>query len=249
MIQLKSEADIEEMRQAGRIVARVFRDIESSVVVGISTKKLDDLIKEGVEKQGGLCAFLGYRSYPANSCISINEEVVHGIPSENIIVEDGDIVSIDIGVKLSDYFADAAITVSVGNIDPKRKKLMDTTKKALALGIKEARVGNYLSDISYAIQQYAESKGFSVVRDFAGHGIGKELHEEPEIPNFGKRGSGIKLKKGMVFAIEPMVNAGTWQVEIASDGWTVLTKDRQLSAHFEHTVAILDDGPEILTRI
>ena len=192
---------------------------------------------------------MGYRSYPANSCISINEEVVHGIPSENIIVEDGDIVSIDIGVKLSDYFADAAITVSVGNIDPKRKKLMDTTKKALALGIKEARVGNYLSDISYAIQQYAESKGFSVVRDFAGHGIGKELHEEPEIPNFGKRGSGIKLKKGMVFAIEPMVNAGTWQVEIASDGWTVLTKDRQLSAHFEHTVAILDDGPEILTRI
>ena len=249
MIQLKSEADIEEMRQAGKIVARVFRDIKNSVVVGVSTKKLDGLIKEQVDKQDGLCAFLGYRSYPANSCISINEEVVHGIPSENIIVEDGDIVSIDIGVKLGDYFADAAITVGVGSIDSKHKKLIDTAKKALELGVREARAGNYLSDISCAIQQHAESRGFSVVRDFAGHGIGKALHEEPEIPNFGKRGSGIKLQKGMVLAIEPMVNAGTWQVEIASDGWTVLTKDRQLSAHFEHTVAILDGGPEVLTRI
>lgn len=249
MVALKSHEDIDGIRYAGKILAEVLVKLKGRITCGVSTQELDDYIKQQVLRHGGVCAFLGYRSYPANSCISVNEEVVHGIPSFKKTLKEGDIVSIDIGVKFGQYFADAARTYPVGKIDKKCKRLIDTTKKALDLGIKEARAGNFLSNISCTIQRYVESKGFSVVRDLSGHGIGKEIHEEPEIPNFGRPDCGIRLEKGMVLAIEPMVNMDAWQVEILNDGWTVVTKDRLPSAHFEHTVVVLNKSPEVLTRI
>lgn len=248
MIALKTKDDIAEIRHAGHILARVFAKLNNKIICGISTQELDDYIKSLVEEYGAICAFLGYRAYPANSCISLNEEVVHGIPSLKKLLKVGDIVSVDIGVKFGSCFADAAVSYPVGNIETSRKKLIDVTKKALDLGIREAYDGNFLSNISYSIQRYAESFGFSVVRDLAGHGIGKNIHEEPEIPNYGRPDCGIRLKKGMILAIEPMVNMGGWEVEVLSDGWTIVTKDRLPSAHFEHTIAITDNGPEILTR-
>ncbi|MEK6715158.1 MAG: type I methionyl aminopeptidase [Candidatus Omnitrophota bacterium] len=249
MVAMRTEEEIAQIRHAGHILARVFAKLKNKIICGISTQELDDYIKSLVEEHGGLCAFLGYRAYPANSCISLNEEVVHGIPSLKKLLKVGDIVSVDIGVKFGSWFADAAVSYPVGNIETSRKKLIDVTKKALDLGIREAYAGNFLSNISYSIQRYAESFGFSVVRDLAGHGIGKNIHEEPEIPNYGRLDCGITLKKGMVLAIEPMVNMGGWEVEVLPDGWTVVTKDRLPSAHFEHTIAITDNGPEILTRL
>ncbi|MDP1853126.1 MAG: type I methionyl aminopeptidase [Candidatus Omnitrophota bacterium] len=249
MVELKTEENIAEIRRAGRVLAKVFIKIQKKIAPGISTQEIDNWIKSSVEEYGGSCAFFGYRNYPANSCISVNEEVVHGVPSLNKVLKEGDIVSVDIGVKLGRYCVDAAVTYPVGNIDRERKKLIDATRKALELGIREAYPGNFLSNISCRIQRYVESCGFSVVRDLAGHGIGQNIHEDPEIPNYGRPDCGIKLKKGMVLAIEPMVNVGNWEVEVLSDGWTVVTKDRSPSAHFEHTIAILDNGPEILTRL
>ncbi len=247
MIPIKSEKDLEIMREAGKILARMMRKIESFVKAGITTQEIDCLAQELATEKNIMPAFKGYRGYPAVICTSVNEEIVHGIPSDREL-KDGDIVSLDLGINHLGYFCDAAITVAIGKIDTRVKKLMDVTRKSLSEGIKQAKIDNHISDISYAIQNYAERNGFSVVRQFVGHGIGRSLHEEPEIPNFGRPHQGAQLKSGMVLAIEPMVNMGTWESEIKEDGWTAVTKDRRPSAHFEHTVAVTEDGPEILTR-
>ena len=217
------------------------------MVPGRITKDIDDLAAKLIEQENALPAFKGYRGFPANICVSVNEQVVHGIPSSEKKLKSGDIVSLDFGVCYKGYFADAAVTLPVGKIDSSRKKLIRVTRDSLWQAIKQARPGKYLGDISYAIQRYVESQGFSIVRQFVGHGIGRNLQEEPEVPNFGKPHQGLLLKEGMVLAIEPMVNMGSWEVEILNDNWTVVTKDRSPSAHFEHTVAITRNGPEVLT--
>jgi len=247
MIPLKSKADLENLRRSGRILARVMRELRKSIRPGISTLEIDKLAEELVAKEEAVCAFKGYKGFPANICTSINEEIVHGVPGARRLAE-GDIISLDLGINYSGYFTDAAITVGVGGISPKAKKLIEVTKNSLTAGIKKARENNHLTDISHSIQSYAESKGFSVVRQFVGHGIGLSLHEEPEIPNFGLAHKGPLLKRGMVLAIEPMVNMGTWESGILDNGWTAVTKDKSPSAHFEHTIAITDNGPEILTN-
>lgn len=248
MIVLRSDEEIGSIRRAGQIVASTLAKLKRFARVGIETKELDAIAREEILKENGYPAFKDYKGFPGNICISLNEVVVHGIPSARRI-KSGDIISIDIGVKFKDYFADAAITIGVGQISPEAGRLIEATEKALYAGVANARPGNRLYDISSAIQNIAESNGFSVVRSFVGHGIGLRLHEEPEIPNFGKQGSGPRLEKGMVLAIEPMVNTGTYEVEILADGWTAVTKDRKLSAHFEHTIAIRDGDAEILTEL
>jgi len=246
MIPLKSDKDIQMMRKSGEILAKVMHDLESYVKDGVSTLQIDSLAEKMVLKHSALPAFKGYRGFPATLCTSINEEIVHGIPSARRLKE-GDIVSIDLGVNYKGYFSDAAITLPVGRVDPELNKLIQVTKKSLFEGIKEARPENHLTDISFRIQNYVENNGFSVVRQFVGHGIGLNLHEEPEVPNFGPAKRGPLLKKGMVLAIEPMVNMGRWESELTENGWTAVTKDGLASAHFEHTVAITEKGPEILT--
>jgi len=248
MIILKSSEEIKNIRRASRIVARVLMDIEEYIRPGISTKKLNDIIDRSVRKLGGIPAFLGYKGYPASACISLNEEVVHGIPSEKRILKEGDIVKIDVGVKKDGFYSDGAKTYMVGEVDEGVKKMIGVTEKSLYLGIKEARAGNRVGDIGFAIQSYVESFGFSVVRELAGHGVGHYLHEEPLIPNYGKRGQGSVLKKGLVIAIEPMVNMGTFEVKVLNDGWTYVTLDGKPSAHFEHTV-LVDEEPVILTSL
>lgn len=213
----------------------------------MTTQAIDQKAEELIRAHGGQSAFKGYRGFPASSCVSVNREVVHGVPGPRIIKE-GDIVSIDVGIIVDNYFSDTAFTLGVGNISLELQKLLRVTQEALYKGIAQAVVDRHLFDISYAIQSYVESRGFTVVRDFVGHGIGRALHEEPEIPNFGQPHDGPLLKEGMVLAIEPMVNMGTWQTRTLSDGWTVVTKDGLPSAHFEHTIAITKSGPEILTR-
>ena len=247
MIPLKSEPDLEILKASGGILARVLRRLEQKVSAGITTAEINALAEELVLKENAIPAFKGYKGFPATVCTSVNEEIVHGIPGKRRLKE-GDIISIDLGVNYQGYFSDAAVTLPVGNIDAKKRKLIEVTKKSLAEGIKQAKAGNNLFDISYSIQNYVEKNGFSVVRQFVGHGIGRSLHEEPEIPNFGRAKEGEVLKTGMVFAIEPMVNMGTWECEILENGWTAVTKDRLPSAHFEHTVAITEKGPEILTK-
>jgi methionyl aminopeptidase len=246
MIIIKSPREIEQLKRANVIVAEVFEKLKGMIVPGITTKELDQVAEEYILQKGARPAFKGYRGFPATLCISINEEVVHGIPGQRRLKE-GDIVSLDVGVNFLGYYGDAAITFPVGEVDPEAKKLLEVTEKALTLGIERAKVGNRLFDISYAIQRWVESYGFSVVRDFVGHGIGKDLHEEPQVPNFGSPHQGPRLEKGMVFALEPMVNEGTYEVKVLSDGWTVVTADGKRSAHFEHTIAITDDGAEILS--
>ena len=246
MIPLKSEKDLEYLRASGKILSLVIKEVRKIVKPGITTNEIDRFAERLILENNAQPAFKGYKGFPATTCISVNEEVVHGIPSERKLVE-GDIVSIDLGVNFCGYFSDSAVTLAVGKIDAKRKKLIDVAKRSLELGIKEARPGNHLSDISSSIQKYVENNGFSVVRQFVGHGIGSNLHEEPEIPNFGRPGEGPLLKDGMVLAIEPMINMGTWEAEILSNGWTAVTKDDLPSAHFEHTVAITKRGNEILT--
>jgi len=246
MVIIKSPREIEQLKRSSAMVAEVFEKLRGMIVPGITTKELDQVAEEYILLKGARPAFKGYRGFPATLCISINDEVVHGIPGQRRLKE-GDIVSLDVGVNYIGYFGDAAITLPVGEVDPEAKRLLEVTKKALYIGIEKAKVGNRLFDISYAIQSWVESHGFSVVRDFVGHGIGKELHEEPQIPNFGTPHQGPRLEKGMVFALEPMVNEGTHEVRILSDGWTVVTTDGKRSAHFEHTIAITDDGAEILS--
>jgi methionyl aminopeptidase len=246
MIPLKSEKDLEMIRRSGKILSRVMQKLCASIQEGLSTQEIDQLAEVLMSKEDATPAFKGYKGFPANICISINEEIIHGIPGERKL-KNGDLVSLDLGVDYKGYFSDAAITTTVGKVNPRIKKLIEVTKAALAQGIKQARQDNQLSDISYAIQSFVEAKGFSVVRDFVGHGIGHNLHEEPEIPNFGRPHQGPVLKAGMVFAIEPMVNMGSWETRVVENGWTAVTKDGFPSAHFEHTVAITENGPEILT--
>ncbi|MCX5709604.1 MAG: type I methionyl aminopeptidase [Candidatus Omnitrophica bacterium] len=246
MIPLRNEADLQLLRKSGKILAKVMLGLQELIAPGVATKEIDAAAQRLTLKEGALCAFKGYKGYPASVCVSINEEIVHGIPGERVIRQ-GDILSLDLGVNYKGYFTDAAITIPIGKITPSNQKLIDVTKAALFEGIKQAKIGSHLSDISHSIQEYAEINGFSVVRQFVGHGIGKNLHEEPEIPNFGLPGAGPLLKSGMVLAIEPMINTGTWEAEFLNNGWTAVTKDRLPSAHFEHTLAITDKGPEILT--
>ncbi|MFA6357189.1 MAG: type I methionyl aminopeptidase [Candidatus Omnitrophota bacterium] len=246
MIPLKSPKDLEMLSRSGRILASVMRQVEAIICPGITTLDIDRLSEELIIKNNALPAFKNYKGYPATACVSVNEEVVHGIPSPRVILG-GDIVSIDLGVNYQGYFSDMAVTLPVGKVDQKATKLMEVTKQSLSLGIKQAVAGNNLTDISHSIQSFVEAEGFSVVRQFVGHGIGAVLHEEPEIPNFGKPGRGPVLKSGMVLAIEPMINMGSWECYILDNGWTAVTSDSSLSAHFEHTVAITDKGPVVLT--
>jgi methionyl aminopeptidase len=247
MIVIKSDEDLDRMRVSCGLAGRVRDEVASRAAPGVTTAELGEYADELVRKAGGTSAFFGYRGFPGQICVSTNDEVVHGIPSSRRI-EMGDIVSLDFGVLIDGFYGDTATTVMVGVTDPNVIKLVRTTQRALDEGLKKAVAGNRLSDVSHAIQTVAESAGYTVVRDFVGHGIGRELHEEPQIPNFGKPGRGPILRSGMTLAIEPMVNMGTAAVEVQNDGWTVLTKDRKPSAHFEHTVAIQDGAVEILTK-
>jgi methionyl aminopeptidase len=247
MIIIKSPQEMEAMRRAGAIVGQFFEEIGRHVRPGIATLHLEEIAEQYVAKLGVRGAFKGYHGYPANLCTSINEEVVHGIPSGMRVLREGDIVSIDFGVVLDGFYGDAARTYAVGKISRESENLLRTTEHALEKAIEASLPGNRVGDISWAVQWVAESGGFSVVRDFVGHGIGKTLHEEPQVPNFGSAGTGQTLMPGMVLAIEPMVNEGGYPVEVLSDGWTVVTRDRKRSAHFEHVVAITQDGNRILS--
>lgn len=235
------------MWEAGKLLSRVVADLKSSLKIGMTTAEVDAIAESLIASSGALPAFKGYRGYPATICISVNEEVIHGIPGPRVI-RDGDIVGIDIGLIHKEFYSDMAVTVGFGSLTGARQRLIDVTRQALLKGIAEARPGNRLGDISHAIQEYVESKGFSVVRDFVGHGIGRELHEDPEIPNYGPARKGPLLQSGMVFAIEPMVNMGVEHTKVLPDGWTAVTMDGKPSAHFEHTVAITESGPVILTE-
>lgn len=243
---IKSEREIEIMRQAGRIVAAVLELLEEKIKPGMKTRELDDIADREVRRLGAVPSFKEYRGYPASLCASINDEIVHGIPGERALRE-GDIASLDFGAIYKGYQGDAAITVGIGRINPEARRLIETTRGALEAGIAAAHPRARLGDISTAIQRFAESRGYSVVREYAGHGIGREMHEEPNIPNYGLPGTGPVLRKGMTLALEPMVNIGDWRTRVADDHWTVLTADGSLSAHFEHTIAITDGEPEVLT--
>jgi len=236
------------MRQAGRVVAEVLQQMSSTVKPGVTTAELDSLAERIIRKAGCMPAFKGYHGFPATICASVNEEVVHGIPSLRRL-QDGDIISIDVGAIYQGYYGDAAVTLPVGDVHPEVLRLLQVTRESLAQGIEKAVAGNHLTDISHAVQSFVEKNGFSVVRNYVGHGIGNQMHEEPQIPNFGKPGRGPLLQEGMVLAIEPMVNTGDWQVETLADNWTVVTLDRKWSAHFEHTVAVGKEFPQILTKL
>ncbi len=247
-ISIKSKEELQILREAGNILSDIVSELKRSLKSGITTQEIDEVAEDLMRKHNVIPAFKGYRGFPSCVCLSINEEVVHGIPSPKRFLQEGDIASLDVGLIYKDYYSDMAVSAAVGNISPECQQLLDVTYKGLLKGIEQAVVGNHLSDISHAIQKYVESNHFSVVREFVGHGIGKNLHEDPEIPNFGPPHNGPKLKEGMVFAIEPMVNLGDWKTKILSDSWTVVTQDSKPSAHFEHTVAITSEGPEILTK-
>jgi methionyl aminopeptidase len=248
MITCKSEKEISYMRDAGRVVALTMAELSKAVRPGVSTLELDRLAEKYIVKSGADPAFKGLYGYPSTICASVNEEVVHGLPGLRKLA-DGDIIGIDIGVGVSGYFADSAVTFPVGVVSDEARQLLEVTEEALNQGISEARQGARLSDISSAVQIYAEEHGYSVVRDYVGHGIGSKMHEDPQVPNVGKPGRGPRLKAGMTLAIEPMINLGTYEVMTLDNNWTVVTKDAKLSAHFEHTVAITDELPEILTKL
>ncbi|AKL97032.1 methionine aminopeptidase Map [Clostridium aceticum] len=246
MIYMKSRQEIEIMRRAGKIVAEAHELLKEAIKPGVTTKELDTIAEEHIRKRGATPAFKGYGGFPASICTSINHEVVHGIPGLKRL-EDGDIISIDIGALYEGYYGDAAKTHAVGKISEEAEKLIKITRESFYEGLKYAFEGNRLSDISHAIQTYVEKEGFSVVRNYVGHGIGTKMHEEPQVPNYGPPGKGPRLQSGMVLAIEPMINAGTYEVKVLSDGWTVITLDGKYSAHYEHTIAITKGEPEILT--
>jgi methionyl aminopeptidase len=248
VIELKSPRELGRMRAAGRILSEVKERLKAMVRAGISTQQIDSEVEAFILSQGARSAFKGYRGFPATVCTSINEEVVHGIPSPNRKLRDGDIIGLDLGCIVDGYYADCAITLAVGRIPPRVQELLDVTRESLDKAIVQCRVGNRLGDVSHAVQSHCESHGFSVVRSFVGHGIGRALHEEPQVPNFGDPGRGVILKAGMVLAIEPMVTMGGADVRVLSDGWTAVTADRSLAAHFEDTIAITANGPEVLTR-
>lgn len=248
MIILKTPQEIALIERASRVVALTIALLREQVKPGVTTADLDRLAEEFITGEGAVPAFKGYRGYPATLCTSVNEEVVHGIPSSRRRLEEGDIIGIDVGAIVEGYYGDAAVTLPVGRISDEAARLIRVTEASLAAGLAQVRAGNRLSDISHAVQTVAEDAGYSVVTDFVGHGIGRNLHEDPQVPNFGKPGEGPRLKEGLVLAIEPMVNVGGHEVEVLSDRWTVVTRDKSLSAHFEHTIAITPDGPKVLTR-
>ena len=247
MVILKTTREFSAMRHAGRIAGNALHKAGAAVEPGISTKELDDIIRGYIESQGAKPSFLGLYGFPASACISVNNVVIHGIPSSNTILKNGDIVSIDVGALFEGYHGDTAYTFACGDISPGARRLLETTKQALFEGIKNARAGNRVGDIGAAVQKYAEARSYSVVRDFVGHGVGAKLHEEPSVPNYGTPDKGVRLVPGMAIAIEPMVNEGTHRVRTLSDEWTTVTLDGKLSAHFEHTVAITSSGTHILT--
>ncbi|MBN2057546.1 MAG: type I methionyl aminopeptidase [Candidatus Saganbacteria bacterium] len=246
-IKIKTAEEIEKIRQACRIVARALKLTGKEVQPGVTTEYLDSFAERLIREEGADPVFIGYRGYRHATCMSVNEEIVHGIPG-NKVLKEGDIIGVDIGSKFAGYCGDTAATFPVGEVSKKVAKLLKTGQEALIAGIRQARAGNHLGDVSAAVQKVAESKGYSVVRELYGHGIGADLHEDPLVPNFGRPGEGIELKEGMVLAIEPMLNLGGWQIRTLSDGWTIVTADKSLSCHFEHTVLITGKGPEILTR-
>ncbi|MDO7788904.1 type I methionyl aminopeptidase [Desulforamulus aquiferis] len=248
MIVIKTERELTYMRDAGRVVAEVFEEIKDAIKPGVTTKELDAKAEDYILQKGARPAFKGYGGFPATLCTSVNDEVVHGIPGLRKL-ENGDIISIDCGAVINGFVGDSALTFPVGTISKEAEELLRVTEESLYAGIAQAIEGNRLSDISHAVQQHVEKQGMSVVRDYVGHGIGAKMHEEPQIPNFGRPGRGPRLKQGMTLAIEPMVNLGTFEVRTLPDNWTVVTLDGRLSAHFEHTIAITDDTPEILTKI
>ncbi len=252
MIELKTAAEIEKMRRPAQIVGSILAELRTLVRPGITTAELDRVAEKRIGEAGARSAFKNYKVgpnvFPAVLCTSINEEIVHGIPSEREVVE-GDILSLDFGVEIDGFYGDSAVTLAVGEIDEENQRLLEVTERSLYAGIEQMRPGNRLGDIGAAVQEVAEAEGFSVVRDFVGHGIGRALHEEPQVPNYGSRGKGRGLRAGMVLAVEPMVNQGTAAVRVLDDGWTAVTADGRRAAHFEHTIAITDDGPEILTKV
>jgi len=247
-VEIKTKDEIAVMRDAGRIVSEILDELEKAVAPGVTTWELDQLAEGLIHKKGAKPAFKGYLGFPCSLCASINYEVVHGIPSKKRKLAPGDLMKLDFGVVYRGYYGDAARTVPVGEVSAEARTLIETTRQSLSNAISAVINGNRIGDIGYAVQSFVETKGFAVVRDFVGHGIGKKLHEQPQVPNFGEPGTGMKLRPGMVLAIEPMVNLGTHQVEILDDDWTAVTLDRKLSAHFEHTVVLTENGPEILTR-
>ncbi len=246
MVTLKSAREIETMRRSGKITAKVLTDIMKAARPGVTTKDLDDLAERGIRELGGIPTFMGYHGYPASICASVNDEVVHGIPGDYVLRE-GDLLSIDIGTTFEGYVSDSAVTVPIGTISQAAQRLLDVTQECLMAGIAQMLRGNHLGDIGAAVQRHAESHGYGVVRELVGHGVGTAMHEEPQVPNFGKAGTGIELRPGLVLAIEPMITQGDYKVEILKDGWTVVTADGKLAAHFEHTIAVTDEGPKILT--
>ena len=245
MISIKSSEEIAIMREGGRMLASILGILEKAVEPGMKTKQLDIIMAEETKKKGGIPSFKGYHGFPANLCVSINDEIVHGIPDDRII-EEGDVVSLDAGIFYKGFHTDSAITVAAGKVDQQTELLIKVTRESLEAGIDQARCGAHVIDISNAVQKYVESKGFAVVREYTGHGVGRELHEDPQIPNFAFE-QGPKLQEGMTLAIEPMVNVGDWRTRVSDDHWKVLTADGSLSAHFEHTIAITHDGVEVLT--
>ncbi len=247
MVILKTTREIALMREAGRISQRALLLAGKAVEPGVSTFEIDRIVREYIEKQGATPSFLGYGGFPASACISVNNVVIHGIPSKKQILKEGDIVSIDVGAKLNGYHGDNAWTFPCGSVFEEAQAIMDVTKESLFEGIKNAVAGNRVGDIGHAVQKYAEARSYSVVRDFVGHGVGAKLHEDPSVPNYGTPGRGVRLLPGMVIAIEPMINQGTHRVRVLDDNWTTVTADGKLSAHFEHTVAITSNGPVILT--
>ena len=249
MIPIKTNEQLERMRAAGRITALARRAAADAVAPGVTTDEIDRIVRKTIEEAGAKPSFLGYGGFPASACVSINDEVIHGIPSKKRVVRSGDIVKIDVGAYIGGFHGDCACTVPCGEVSEEAKRLIEVTRQSFYEGIKFAREGCRVSDISAAVQAYAQANGFSVVRSFVGHGVGRQLHESPEVPNFGRPGHGVRLQRGMTLAVEPMVNAGVYDVRVLSDGWTVKTKHGKLSAHYENTIAITDGEPEILTAI
>ena len=247
MIKIKSDREIELMREAGRITKAALNAAGEAVRPGVTTKEIDSIVRKTIEDAGAKPSFLGYRGFPGSACVSINSEVIHGIPSERHKIKSGDIVKIDVGAFYRGYHGDCAATFAAGAVPPEVNKLIDVTRQSFYEGIRFARKGLRVSDISHAVQTYVEQNGFSVVRDFLGHGVGANLHEDPEVPNYGEPGRGARLLPGMVIAVEPMVNQGGYSVKVLDDGWTVITADKKLSAHYENTILITEGAPEILT--
>lgn len=246
-VELKTRAEIERMKTAGRIAGLTLKEVARHLKPGVTTKDLDRIAEKFIRSQGATPTFIGYRGYPASLCVSINEEVVHGIPG-NRVIKAGDVVSVDVAATMDGFVGDTAVTLAVGDVGAKAEKLIRVTDACLQAGIEAMQIGARLGDVAYAVQSVAEKENFGVVRDFVGHGIGRAMHEEPAVPNYGQKGTGLRLEPGLVIAIEPMITLGSWEVDVLSDGWTVVTRDGSLAAHFEHTIALTEDGPVILTK-